>query len=97
MLEGPFKSGNFVAAYNVSTPPDSIVTSGAWRLKQYVPGEKTAATPPHPPEALRYMRNMLKVPDDLIDFTPQLRAQALETVKKYRVEASPKANWAPPG
>ena len=54
-----------------------------------VPGEKTAATQPHPPEALRYMRNVLKVPDDLIDFTPQLRAQALETLKKYRVETSP--------
>jgi quinoprotein glucose dehydrogenase len=63
-----------------------------------VPGEKTAATQPHPPEALRYMRNLLKVPDDLIDFTPQLRAQALEAVKKYRsrgfarsrLEASPR-------
>jgi quinoprotein glucose dehydrogenase len=54
-----------------------------------VPGEKTAATQPHPPEALRYNRNVLKLPDDLIDFTPQLRAEALEVVKKYRYEPSP--------
>ena len=36
-----FKSGNFASAYNVSTPPDQIVTSGPWRVVQYVPGEKT--------------------------------------------------------
>ena len=36
-----YKSGNFASAYNVSTPPDKIVTSGAWRLSQYVPDEKT--------------------------------------------------------
>ena len=41
MLEESFKKGDFAAAYNVSTPPDKIVTSGAWRIAQYVPGEKT--------------------------------------------------------
>jgi peptide/nickel transport system substrate-binding protein len=41
VLEGAFKSGNFASAYNVSTPPDQIVTSGPWRVVQYVPGEKT--------------------------------------------------------
>ena len=40
-LEGAYKSGNFASAYNVSTPPDQIVTSGPWRVVQYVPGEKT--------------------------------------------------------
>jgi peptide/nickel transport system substrate-binding protein len=40
-LEGAFKSGDFAAAYNVSTPADKIVTSGPWRVAQYVPGEKT--------------------------------------------------------
>jgi quinoprotein glucose dehydrogenase len=33
------------------------------------------------------------VPDDLIDFTPELRAQALERLKKYKYESSP---FAPP-
>jgi len=41
VLEGPFKAGNFASAYNVSTPPDQVVSSGPWRLVQYVPGEKT--------------------------------------------------------
>jgi peptide/nickel transport system substrate-binding protein len=40
-LEASFKSGRFASAYNVSTPPDQIVTSGPWRVKQYVSGEKT--------------------------------------------------------
>ena len=53
-----------------------------------VPGEKTAATQPHPPESLRYARNFLRVPDDLIDFTPELRSQALEALKRYKVASS---------
>lgn len=41
VLEETFKKGDFGAAYSVSTPPDKIVTSGPWRIAQYVPGEKT--------------------------------------------------------
>ena len=41
VLEGAFKKGEYAAAYNVGTPPDQIVTSGPWRIAQYVPGEKT--------------------------------------------------------
>jgi peptide/nickel transport system substrate-binding protein len=41
VLEGPFKAGTFASTYNVSTPPDQLVTSGPWRVVQYVPGEKT--------------------------------------------------------
>jgi len=41
ILEAPFKSGSFAATYNVSTPPDQIVSSGPWRVVQYVAGEKT--------------------------------------------------------
>jgi peptide/nickel transport system substrate-binding protein len=41
VLEGPFKAGNFGSAYNLNTPPEQIVTSGPWRVLQYVPGEKT--------------------------------------------------------
>ena len=41
ILEGPFKSGSFAASYNVSTTPDQIVSSGPWRVVQYVAGEKT--------------------------------------------------------
>lgn len=41
MLEKPFKEGNFASAYNVATPPDQLVSGGAWRVVQYVAGEKT--------------------------------------------------------
>jgi glucose dehydrogenase len=54
-----------------------------------IPGEKLSPTQPHPPEALRYARNFLNVPDDVVDFTPQLRAEALELLKKYKVVPSP--------
>ena len=40
ILERP--SGRaFASADNVSTPSDQLVSSGPWRLTQYVPGEKT--------------------------------------------------------
>ncbi len=54
-----------------------------------VPGEKTAATQPFPTKPPPYNRNYLKVPDDLIDYTPELRAQALEVLKRYKVGTSP--------
>ena len=54
-----------------------------------VPGEKTAATQPHPPDALRYARNVFKVPDDLIDFTPELRQAAIERSKFYKWADTP--------
>jgi peptide/nickel transport system substrate-binding protein len=41
VLEEAYKRGDYAAAYNVGTPPDKIVTSGPWRIAQYVPGEKT--------------------------------------------------------
>ena len=43
-LEPAFRNGTFASAYNVSTPPESLVTSGPWMLKQYVPNEKTVLT-----------------------------------------------------
>ena len=43
-LEAAFDKGNFAAAFNPATSPDSIVTSGPWRVKQFVPGEKTVLT-----------------------------------------------------
>ncbi len=54
-----------------------------------VPGEKTAKTQPHPPESLRYARNWFKLPDDLIDFTPELRAEAAERAKRFRWATTP--------
>jgi peptide/nickel transport system substrate-binding protein len=41
VLEPSYKDGSFASAYNVGTPVDKIVTSGPWRVIQYVSGEKT--------------------------------------------------------
>ncbi|PYQ70009.1 MAG: quinoprotein glucose dehydrogenase [Acidobacteria bacterium] len=54
-----------------------------------VPGEKTSPTQPHPPDSLRYARNAFKVPDDLIDFTPELRQAAIERSKFYKWADTP--------
>ncbi len=48
-----------------------------------VPGEWYSPTQPHPPAALMYGRNALTV-DELIDFTPELRAQALKQLERYK-------------
>ncbi len=41
ILEPAFKAGQFAAAYTTATPPESLVTSGAWRLGAYTENEKT--------------------------------------------------------
>lgn len=45
VLEPAYKAGSFASSYTVATAPEQIVTSGAWRLQQYVPGEKTVLAP----------------------------------------------------
>jgi len=40
VLEQPFREGRLASAYGVDTPPAQLVTSGPWRLRAYVPGEK---------------------------------------------------------
>jgi quinoprotein glucose dehydrogenase len=54
-----------------------------------VPGEKTSPTQPFPTKPPAYGRNYLKVPDDVIDFTPALREEGLNVLKRYRVGNSP--------
>jgi peptide/nickel transport system substrate-binding protein len=44
VLEPAWRAGRFASTYGVGTHPDSLVTSGPWRLKQYVPHEKTVLT-----------------------------------------------------
>ena len=50
-----------------------------------VPGEWYSPTQPFPLKPPAYGRNHIKVPDDLIDFTPELRAEGLKVVKRYKV------------
>jgi quinoprotein glucose dehydrogenase len=54
-----------------------------------VPGEKTAKTQPFPPAGLTYSRNAFRIPDDVVDFTPELHAKSLDLLKRYKNTASP--------
>ena len=47
-----------------------------------VPGEQTSKTQPFPTRPAPYARNAVTT-DDLIDFTPELRAKAVDIIKKY--------------
>jgi quinoprotein glucose dehydrogenase len=49
-----------------------------------VPGEKTSPTQPFPTRPAPFDRQGIGI-DDLIDFTPALRAEALEVIKRYRI------------
>src|SRR3954447_20156934 len=70
---------------------DRITGQPLWPIEERpvqqsdVPMEKTSATQPFPTKPPAYGRPFLKVPDDLIDFTPAMRAQAIENLKNYRV------------
>jgi len=48
------------------------------------PGEKYSKTQPIPSKPAAYNRQGLAV-DDLIDFTPELRAEAVKAIEKYRI------------
>lgn len=41
MLQRAFESGDFASAYGTNTSPDSIVTSGPFRLKEFVHDQRT--------------------------------------------------------
>ncbi len=70
---------------------DRVTGQPVWPIEERpvpqsdVPGEKTSPTQPFPTKPPAYARNYLKIPDDLIDFTPELRAQAVKQIARYRV------------
>src|SRR5690349_7047569 len=74
---------------------DRVTGEPVWPIEERavpqsdVPGEKTSPTQPFPSKPPAYARQYVKIPDDLIDFTPELRAQALAVIKRYKVEPSP--------
>jgi quinoprotein glucose dehydrogenase len=49
-----------------------------------VPGEWYAKTQPIPSKPPAYGRPGLKIPEEVIDFTPEMRAQAMEMLKRYK-------------
>ena len=69
---------------------DRVTGQPVWPIEERpvpqsdVPGEKTSPTQPFPTKPPAYGRNFLKIPDDLIDFTPELRAQAKDAVARYK-------------
>jgi len=71
---------------------DRVTGKPVWPIEERpvaqsdVPGEKTSKTQPFPTKPPAYARNFIKVPDDLVDFTPEMRAQAKDIVSRYRVE-----------
>jgi quinoprotein glucose dehydrogenase len=86
---------------------DRVTGQPVWPIEERpvpqsdIPGEKTSATQPFPTKPPAYGRNFINVPDDLIDFTPEMRAQAKDLVSRYRVEGiftppvigDPKGKW----
>ena len=74
---------------------DRITGRPVWPIEERpvpqsdVPGEKTAATQPHVTKPPPYARTFMRIPDDVIDFTPELRREALEVLKRYKYAPSP--------
>jgi quinoprotein glucose dehydrogenase len=69
---------------------DRVTGQPVWPIEERpvpqsdVPGEKTSPTQPFPTKPPAYARQFLKIPDDLIDFTPEMRAQARDNVARYK-------------
>jgi quinoprotein glucose dehydrogenase len=70
---------------------DRVTGQPVWPIEERpvpqsdVPGEKTSPTQPFPTKPPAYGRNYLRVPEDLIDFTPAMRAQARDNIARYKV------------
>jgi quinoprotein glucose dehydrogenase len=69
---------------------DRVTGQPVWPMEERpvpqsdVPGEKTWPTQPFPAKPPAYDRQGVSE-DDLIDFTPELRAEALKLVSKYKI------------
>jgi len=69
---------------------DRVTGEPVWPIEERrvpqsdVPGEKTSPTQPFPSKPPAYARNFLDVPNDLIDFTPEMRAQARDNISRYK-------------
>jgi len=70
---------------------DRVTGEPVWPIEERpvpqsdVPGEKTSPTQPFPTKPPAFSRNVLKIPDDLIDFTPEMRNQAKDILARYRI------------
>jgi quinoprotein glucose dehydrogenase len=72
---------------------DRVTGEPVWPIEERavpqgdVPGEWYSPTQPIPTKPPAYARREIKVPDDLIDFTPEMRATAIENLGEYVVGA----------
>jgi quinoprotein glucose dehydrogenase len=73
---------------------DRVTGKPVWPIEERpvpqsdVPGERTSPTQPFPTKPKPFDRQGVTV-DDLIDFTPELRAAAIEIFKQYKTSATP--------
>ena len=69
---------------------DRVTGQPVWPIEERpvprgdVPGETYSPTQPFPTRPPAYARNFVNIPDDIIDFTPELRAQALTQLSRYK-------------
>jgi glucose dehydrogenase len=69
---------------------DRITGKPVWPIEERpvpqtdVPGEKTSPTQPFPTKPPAYSRNQV-MEGDLVDFTPDIKAQAVDVAKRYRL------------
>jgi quinoprotein glucose dehydrogenase len=69
---------------------DRVTGQPVWPIEERavpqsdVPGEKTSPTQPFPTRPPAYERNGISQ-DDLIDFTPELRAEAITLISRYHI------------
>jgi mono/diheme cytochrome c family protein len=74
---------------------DRVTGKPVWPIEERpvpqsdVPGEKTSPTQPFVTKPPAYARTFMHVPDDVIDFTPELRKEGLENLKRYKWVNSP--------
>ena len=69
---------------------DRVTGEPVWPIEERpvprgdVPGETYSPTQPYPTRPPAYARNFVNIPDDIIDFTPALRKQALSQLSRYK-------------
>jgi quinoprotein glucose dehydrogenase len=69
---------------------DRVTGQPVWPIEERpvprgdVPGETYSPTQPFPTKPPAYARNFVNIPDDIIDFTPELREQALSQLSRYK-------------